>query len=126
MQTPSVDEEIRYRVLRYVEAHPDATQRELARALGVSLGKANYCLRAIIVRGWVKVRNFRNSRKKSAYLYLLTAKGFQEKLNVTSAFLERKMLEHAALTEEIARIMAEMNETAQKKPKVRSHDSRRR
>jgi EPS-associated MarR family transcriptional regulator len=64
-------QEIRYRPLKYVAEHPQATQRELANQLGISLGKANYCLRALIEKGLVKVRNFRNSRSKTAYAYIL-------------------------------------------------------
>ena len=103
-----VSEELRYLLLRYLSAHPRATQRELARALGMSLGKTNYCIRAVVSKGWVKVRNFRNSEKKSAYLYILTPKGIEEKINVTVAFLRRKREEYDALASEIAALTVEV------------------
>jgi EPS-associated MarR family transcriptional regulator len=103
-----VSDEIRYRLLRYLAEHPDASQRELARALGVSLGKLNYCLRALIEKGLVKARNFRNSSDKSAYAYILTAKGLEEKIDVTSAFLRRKIAEHDAIVREIEQLSAEV------------------
>jgi EPS-associated MarR family transcriptional regulator len=94
-------DEIRYRLLKYLEEHPTATQRQVARALGVSIGKANYCLKALVEKGWVKVRNFRNSNNKAAYLYVLTARGIEEKIDVTCAFLRRKQDEYDRLAEEI-------------------------
>ncbi len=104
------NQEIRYRLLKYLAEHPEATQRELAQELGVSLGKANYCLKALMAKGWVKVRNFRNSKKKAAYLYILTPKGIEEKVNVTSAFLRRKVAEYDLLSKEIERLTAEVRE----------------
>lgn len=101
-------DETRYLLLKYLEQHPTATQREVALALGVSIGKANYCLRALIEKGWVKVRNFRNSNKKSAYLYVLTPRGIEEKIDVTCAFLRRKRDEYDRLAEEIERLTDEV------------------
>ena len=94
-------DETRYRLLKYLEEHPTSTQRQLARALGVSIGKANYCLKALVEKGLVKVRNFRNSNNKSAYLYVLTPRGIEEKIDVTRAFLRRKRDEYDRLAEEI-------------------------
>jgi EPS-associated MarR family transcriptional regulator len=101
-------DEVRYRILKYVSEHPNASQRDLAHELGVSLGKANYCLRALIEKGLLKARNFRNSEHKSAYAYVLTRKGMDEKISVTYAFLRRKMAEYDMLTEEIERLSAEV------------------
>lgn len=101
-------EEIRYRLLSYLQEHPEASQRELARELGVSVGKANYCLKALIASGWVKARNFRNSNKKSAYLYVLTPRGIDEKIRVTVAFLRRKRTEYDLLAKEIERLTEEV------------------
>ncbi len=109
---PPPNQEVRYRLLKYLADHPEATQRELARELGMSLGKANYCLKALMSKGWVKVRNFRNSNKKAAYLYILTRKGLEEKVNVTSAFLRRKMAEYDLLSKEIEQLTAEVRELA--------------
>lgn len=104
----AISDEVRYLLLRYLAEHPDASQRELARALGISLGKLNYCLHALMEKGLVKARNFRDSRNKSAYAYILTAKGIEEKVNVTYAFLRRKIAEYDSLVQEIERLSAEV------------------
>ena len=101
-------DEIRYRLLKYLEDHPTATQRQVANALGVSIGKANYCLRALVEKGWVKVRNFKNSNNKAAYLYVLTPRGIEEKIDVTAAFLRRKRSEYDLLAQEIERLTDEV------------------
>ena len=71
--------EYRYRILKLLEANPQASQRDIARELGISLGKVNYCLKALIEKGWVKANNFRQNEQKGAYLYLLTPKGYRRK-----------------------------------------------
>jgi len=102
--------EVRYKILKYLHDHPEGTQRELARELGMSLGKVNYCLQALVARGWIKVRNFRNSNNKAAYLYILTRKGIEEKVNVTADFLRRKVAEYDLLSKEIERLTEEVKE----------------
>lgn len=102
--------ETRYRLLKYLAEHPDATQRELARELGISVGKTNYCLQALIKKGWVKVHNFRRSERKSAYAYVLTPRGIEEKLNVTHAFLSRMIDQYDVMRQEIDRLMSEVAE----------------
>ena len=99
---------IRYRILRTLEANPEISQRELARELGLSLGKTNYCLRAVIDKGWIKARNFKNSNNKSAYLYQLTPQGVAAKARITTRFLDRKVKEFEALEKEIADLRAEV------------------
>lgn len=94
-------EEVRYKLFKLIEANPGLSQREVARAMGVSLGKVNYCLNALISKGWVKVSNFKNSRNKIGYLYLLTPRGIQAKAEFTASFLQRKIAEHDALKAEI-------------------------
>lgn len=103
----AVDDEVRYRLLKYVAEHPSATQRELATELGISLGKTNYCLRALVEKGLIKARNFRNSDRKSAYAYALTAKGIEEKIAVTVDFLRRKIEEYDVLSREIEQLTVE-------------------
>jgi len=100
-------EEAHYKLLRLIEFRPDASQRELAEAMGVSLGKVNYCVRALMDKGWVKARNFRNSRKKLAYAYLLTPRGVEQKAAVTLHFLKRKVAEYESLKREIADLRRE-------------------
>ena len=98
-------EDIHFRVLRLLEANPAMQQRELADELGVSLGKTNYCLRALLDKGMLKMHNFQSSRRKLAYAYLLTPKGISEKASLTGRFLQRKMDEYAVLTAEIESLM---------------------
>ena len=105
----SLDQEIHLKVLRHLECNPNVTQRELAEHLGVSLGKANYCLKALIARGLIKARNFKNSNHKSAYLYVLTPKGMDEKARISVAFLRRKISEYEQLKNEIAQLQQEVS-----------------
>jgi EPS-associated MarR family transcriptional regulator len=94
-----------------VEANPTITQRALAAALGVSLGRINYGLRALIDKGLIKVNNFKRSETKLAYAYLLTPRGLTEKSSLTKAFLARKMQEFDALKKEIEALQLEMGDS---------------
>ncbi len=98
-----------YRVLRLIEEQPEISQRELARALGVSLGKTHYLLKALLDKGLVKADNFRRSDNKLAYAYLLTSNGIAAKLELTRAFLRLKEDEYRAAHEEIARLRLELD-----------------
>ena len=93
--------ETTYKILKILETNPNATQREIAAELGVSLGKANYCLKAVIEKGWVKMQNFKNSQNKLAYAYALTPTGLKEKTLITQRFLQRKTEEYDELKKEI-------------------------
>lgn len=105
-----LDDATRYRLLRRLTDQPEITQRELARELGLSLGKTNFCLRALIERGWVKAQNFRNSDNKLAYAYVLTPAGGAAKLRATVEFLRRKQSEFTRLEQEIAELRAEVEQ----------------
>lgn len=94
-------DEYRYRILKELQQDPNISQRELAKRLDISLGKANFCLKALIDKGLVKAENFKNSINKVGYLYLLTPKGIEEKVSLTHSFLQRKMKEHDVLLKEI-------------------------
>jgi EPS-associated MarR family transcriptional regulator len=94
-------------VLRLLDARPRLTQRQMARELGVSLGKAHYCLSALLGKGFVKVQNFRNSTNKRGYVYLLTPAGAAAKADLTRHFLARKREEYDALRLEIERLQRE-------------------
>lgn len=111
-----VTDEIQYRLLRHLAANPQATQRELARILGISLGRTNYCVRALVERGWVKVQNFRKSDNKLAYSYLLTPQGIEAKARVTMRFLKRKRAEYEALKAELAELTAEVQKNDGEEP----------
>lgn len=97
-------DELHYKIYKQLDTNPKLSQRELAESLGVSLGKANYCLRALITKGLVKARNFRKSNNKLAYMYLLTPKGIEEKACLTSRFLKYKLMEYESLKKEIAEL----------------------
>ena len=101
-------QESHYKLMRLIEARPELSQRELAEEMGVSLGKVNYCLNALIDKGLVKVGNFRNNQNKLSYAYLLTPKGVREKAVITVKFLERKVAEYESLSREIAELRREM------------------
>jgi EPS-associated MarR family transcriptional regulator len=100
---------MRFKVLRALEQQPDLSQRQLADMLGVSLGKTNYLLRALLDKGLLKARNFRNSQNKLAYAYLITPGGLAEKAALTRGYLERKSQEYEALRDEIERLKAELD-----------------
>jgi EPS-associated MarR family transcriptional regulator len=99
-----LEDETRYKLLKLLNSNPELSQREVARELGISLGKVNYCLRSLMQRGWVKAVNFKNNGRKSAYMYLLTRRGIEEKTRVTVRFLQRKLAEYEELRLEIERI----------------------
>lgn len=104
-----ITDEYRYKILKLLEAQPEISQRELAKSLGVSLGKANFCLKALIDIGLIKASNFRNSQNKLAYMYLLTPNGIEAKSNITLRFLKSKMQEYEILQAEISALMQETN-----------------
>ena len=104
----SFDPDIHFRVLHLLEGKPDLTQRELADKLGISLGGANYCLKALIEIGHIKAGNFSKNPDKSVYLYLLTPQGIAEKAKLTAGFLKRKMTEYRALKKEIESVRSNL------------------
>ena len=105
----NMTEEAHYKLLKLLEHNPEATQREMARELGVSLGKLNYCLKALIEKGHVKAKNFKNAENKAAYLYVLTPKGLKAKASIAASYLQRKMNEYESLRLEIEKLQAEMS-----------------
>ncbi|MGC9217258.1 MarR family EPS-associated transcriptional regulator [Acidithiobacillus sp.] len=112
MNKPMLDDATRYQLLKLLTERPESTQRELAAAMGVSLGKANYCIKALVDKGLVKMGNFRSNPNKGVYAYLLTPEGVQEKARVTVRFLHRKMAEYDALQAEIAALRREVDDLA--------------
>lgn len=100
-------EEYRYKILKLVAENPEISQRELAQQLGVSLGRINFCIKALIEKGLVKAANFRNNNNKVAYMYLLTPSGIEEKASTTIRFLRGKLKEYEALQAEIEELQRE-------------------
>ena len=104
-----INEENRYKLLKLLHENPEMNQRQIASELGLSLGKVNFCLKALIEKGLVKVGNFSRSPNKKAYAYLLTLNGMEEKAKVTFNFLERKQNEYESLKAEIEDLKKEVN-----------------
>lgn len=100
--------EYHYKILKLVEANPQISQRELSSLLGISLGKVNYCLKALISLGMVKIENFKNSENKMAYAYLLTPSGIEAKAMVAAVFLREKIAEYEMLKTQIAELEKDM------------------
>lgn len=101
--------------MRLLEQHPDCSQRELSRRLGVSLGKTHYLLRALLEKGWVKAQNFSRSDRKLGYAYVLTPTGVRQKMKLTRSFLARKEREYVELKSQISMLR---NELAQRERQV--------
>lgn len=109
--TDKIDE-TRYQIIKLIEENPSISQRELADRLGVSLGKVNYCLRALINVGWVKAGNFVRSNNKMRYAYVLTPAGLHEKTKITARFLQKKQAQYESLKVEIARLKSELDDNS--------------
>lgn len=100
-------EESHLKVLRLLESDPGLSQRDLSQVLGISLGKTNYCMRALLDKGLIKMQNFRNSENRLGYAYLLTPAGIAAKAELTRNFLKIKMQEYEALKQEIEQLRKE-------------------
>ena len=107
-----LNEETTYKLLKLLAQQPGISQRELAEEMGFSVGKINYCLKALMDKGWVKARNFKNSNHKIAYAYVFTPKGLREKTRITGQFLKRKVREYEALKREIEYLRQEVSESS--------------
>ncbi len=101
-----------YKLLKLIEANPAIQQREMAKAMGVSLGKANYCLQALVQKGLVKIDNFRRHDNKLAYFYVLTPSGIEAKASLTVEFLKHKMAEYEAIRDEIEELRSDLKRDA--------------
>ena len=102
-----ISDEMKYRLLKLLQQDPNLSQRAIAKEMGISLGKVNYCLHALIDKGIIKAKNFYNNKKKSAYAYYLTPKGLDVKARVTLQFLQIKLDEHEKLKLEIEEVRQE-------------------
>lgn len=100
-------EDLHFRVLRLLQSRPSASQRELARELGVSLGAVNYCVRALVEKGHIKLANFRASKNKLNYVYVLTPEGIAHRANLAVRFIERKAAEYEAIRAELESLRQE-------------------
>lgn len=111
-------EDTYFRIMRLVEEQPDISQRDLAEKVGISLGSLNYCLKALMDKGFVKLENFQNSKHKFKYAYILTPIGIAEKVSITGRFLKRKLQEYEALKVEIDSLKSQVRKKAADDKKV--------
>jgi EPS-associated MarR family transcriptional regulator len=102
-----LDETTHYSLLKTLEENPGLSQRDLAKRLGISLGKVNFCLNALVEKGSLKINNFRNSENKLAYAYLLTPQGIESRARMTVDFLKFKLQEYERLRKEIEELKRE-------------------
>lgn len=109
-------DEIGLRLMRLLASNPRMSQRDVASAFGISVGKVNYCLKALAHKGWIKANRFKSSRNKAAYRYLLTARGIEQKALLTARFLRIKMREYENLRAEIEQLRREVAERAARAP----------
>lgn len=107
-QRSKLQDEVRFRILRLLHENPEMSQRDLADAVGVSIGSTHYILSALVDKGFVKLGNFSAASDKRRYAYILTPKGLTEKALITKGFLERKLKEYNALKKEIAELQHEV------------------
>ena len=99
-----LNKQSKYQLLKSLEQDANLTQRQLSKELGISLGKVNYCLQNLIQKGFVKINNFKNSKHKIQYSYLLTPTGIEEKTKLTLEFLKAKTKEYEALKKEVEKL----------------------
>jgi EPS-associated MarR family transcriptional regulator len=103
-----LNDEFRYRILKRLESNPELSQRELAKELGVSVGKVNYGIRALVDLGLVKATNFANSRNKQAYIYVLTTKGIHAKARTAVRFFKQKLAEYESIQKDLDELRREV------------------
>jgi EPS-associated MarR family transcriptional regulator len=118
--SPTADHSAHLELLRVLEQHPEYSQRQLSRAMGVSLGKTHYLLKALLGKGWVIAKNFQRNDSKLGYLYVLTPAGVSQRFRLTQAFLARKEAEYQMLQSEIATLKSELKNRPDGSPSTTS------
>ena len=106
------EQEIRYHLLKILAREPKLGQREMAKRMGISLGKVNFCVSELSAKGWIKITRLKNARKKIPYIYMLTPKGLEEKGKLTVRFLKRKVSEYEKIKMQINEIYHEVKHEA--------------
>ena len=102
------EQEIRYRLLKILSEEPQLGQREMAKKMGISLGKVNFCVSELAVKGWIKITRLKSARKKIPYIYMLTPKGLEEKGKLTVRFLKTKLAEYKEIKKQIEELHNEV------------------
>ena len=106
----SYEDEIKYHLLKILENEPNISQRDMARKMGISLGKVNYCLTELAKKGFIKVNRFKSAKNKMPYTYLLTLRGMEEKSKLTINFLKRKLREYEEIKKQIGELSKEIEQ----------------
>ena len=104
------EQEIRYRLLKVLSQDPNLGQRDMAKRMGISLGKVNYCVSGLASKGWIKITRFKSAKKKIPYTYMLTPKGVEEKGRLTLRFLKRKLSEYEEIKKQIRELHYEVEQ----------------
>ena len=111
------EQEIRYRLLKILTEEPKLGQREMAKKMGISLGKVNFCVSELAAKGWIKITRLKSARKKIPYIYMLTPKGLEEKGKLTVRFLKRKLAEYEEIKKQILELHNEVQQESLDNPK---------
>ena len=117
------EQEIRYRLLKILAEEPRLGQREMAKRMGISLGKVNFCVSELAVKGWIKITRLKSARKKIPYIYMLTPKGLEEKGKLTVRFLRRKLTEYEEIKKQILELHNEVQQESLDNPKGELNDA---
>ncbi|MFA4911286.1 MAG: MarR family EPS-associated transcriptional regulator [Desulfobacteria bacterium] len=110
------EQEIHYRLLKVLSQDPQLGQRDIAKRMGISLGKVNYCISELAAKGLIKITRFRSAKNKIPYTYVLTPKGLEEKGRLTLRFLKRKLLEYEEIKKQIRELHYEVEENSLDNP----------
>ncbi|MDA3831997.1 MAG: MarR family EPS-associated transcriptional regulator [Spirochaetales bacterium] len=101
---------IHYRLMKMLSKEPNVSQRDMAKRMGISLGKINYCVTELASKGWIKIIRFKSAKNKIPYTYMLTPKGLEEKARMTLSFLKRKLSEYEEIKKQIRELRHEVEE----------------
>ena len=104
------EQEIRYRLLKVLGQDPNLGQRDMAKRMGISLGKVNYCVSELASKGWIKIIRFKSAKNRIPYTYMLTPKGLEEKGHLTIGFLKRKLAEYEEIKKQIRELHYEVQQ----------------
>ena len=117
------EQEIHYRLLKILAEEPKLGQREMAKKMGISLGKVNFCVSELAAKGWIKITRLKSARKKIPYIYMLTPKGLEEKGKLTVRFLRRKLAEYEEIKKQILELHNEVQQESLDNPKGELNDA---
>ena len=116
-------QEIHYRLLKILAEEPKLGQREMAKKMGISLGKVNFCVSELAAKGWIKITRLKSARKKIPYIYMLTPKGLEEKGKLTVRFLRSKLTEYEEIKKQILELHYEVQQENLDNPKGELNDA---